>query len=510
MPRDIIGECADPTRVSALRVHSRHGWDPHSSAPWSSRGPGSSLSHVGSGVYRSSSTVQRAGRGAAGPQLTLCSVPTPLSIFRELPFQVAASIAESVGLRDCAISGLCASQQRVPSSPVLCAVSQAAITSLQYTSPGTRALSIGNDGSEPSSNTSLTALDTTNLTRMQALHGKPGMGFSALGIIAVVIVIIVLLVVALILRRAKRARGGAPGPRPKPLETAPKVHIDWPAPAQCYPAAMIGEALRAVRAVPGFGPLTATQRHALGETAAGLSRKYGVELRVEQLVSMRTMEIALEAQRAGIRAMRQGKSIADGVKAGTPIVEIAAKHKLPPLAVLKQALLEQGHSETQVRAMVAAPATLPGRLALEAPEVFEADLSSRLHADRAKVKSEEYEDAVETFLRVRGAQFKTEVDLRREGPPLGQPGAPHLTPDFLFTSPVNIGGTLIHWLDAKNYPMYGSRLTAKSIARQAVKYTAAFGPGAMVFSGGLMCEARVLPKKSDQPLLLDGSSIRIS
>ena len=67
------------------------------------------------------------------------------------------------------------------------------------------------------------------------------------------------------------------------------------------------------------------------------------------------------------------------------------------------------------------------------------------------------------------------------------------------------------WLDAKNFPLYGSRLVASSLARQAEKYTARFGPGAMVFSGGLMCGAGVVPKSAGTgpaPLLLDGSHIR--
>jgi hypothetical protein len=51
----------------------------------------------------------------------------------------------------------------------------------------------------------------------------------------------------------------------------------------------------------------------------------------------------------------------------------------------------------------------------------------------------------------------------------------------------------------------------RSIAKQATKYTDAFGPGAMVFSGGVMCDARVLPEgaSAEPPLMLDGSHVTV-
>lgn len=332
------------------------------------------------------------------------------------------------------------------------------------------------------------------------------------GIIAVVVLIILLVATAVLVLRKSRGLvkmgGGAHSAAKVKDATGDAGVVDWPAPPRCYPASLVGELLRVVRSVPGFGPLTDDQRRALERGAKHLSNKYGVPLRTEQLVSIRTMEAALEAQRAGIRALRQGKKIAEAVAAGRTVLEVAAELKLPPLAVLKQALLEQGFSEANVRSMIASPATLPEPLASEATGVFEADLSSRLHAERAKTRSQEYENAVEEYLRAAGASFQTEDELRAEQ--IIRYGAPRLTPDFLFREPVRIHGHSVRWLDAKNYPMYGGKIAAKSIARQAVKYTEAFGPGAMVFSGGLVCDLNVLPKKSGfQPLLLDGSFIAV-
>ncbi len=142
-------------------------------------------------------------------------------------------------------------------------------------------------------------------------------------------------------------------------------------------------------------------------------------------------------------------------------------------------------------------------VAREAPAVFEADLGSRLNADRIRAKSAAYEDAVGAHLRARGLGFKTENDLRAEHA-ARRDTTPLMTPDFLFTQPVTIDGRRVAWLDAKDFMAYDGKLVAKSLARQAAKYTARFGPGAFVFSGGLMCDSKTARLGA---LVLDGSHI---
>jgi hypothetical protein len=335
--------------------------------------------------------------------------------------------------------------------------------------------------------------------------------------IAVAVILLVILVAAALVLRlsaprqeaSERVKGGAASPRAVRDGEGMRA-VDWPSAAPpCYPAAALGEILRTVRALPGFGPATSEQERLLESAAARISAKYGVALTPAQLISIRNMEVALEAQRAGVRALKHGKKIAEDIKNGETVLAVSSKYNLPPLTVLKQALLERGFGEASVKAMVANPITLPHPLAGEAAAIFEADLSSQLHAERTKARAQAYENAVGEFLRAAGARFETENELRAEQ--IARLGAPRLTPDFLFREPVRIHGRPVYWLDAKNYPMYGGKITAKSIARQAVKYTEAFGPGAMVFSGGLVCNASVLPKKSrENPLLLDGSFIRAS
>lgn len=317
-------------------------------------------------------------------------------------------------------------------------------------------------------------------------------------------------------------RGGA-------AEGHREVQWDGPAPG-CYPKEMVAEGLKFVRNLiresRRFGPARAEDREKLAAEASRLSRKYDVAVSGSRFVAIRDMEVALESQAGGVRALRYGAEMLAASRAGEPVVAIAERLRVPPVAALRQILLELGHSAAAVRAMIADSAQMPPRLAREAPAVFEADLGSRLNADRIRARSQAYEDALGAHLRRLGLRFQTEEALRRAHRASGSQG-PLLTPDYLLDEPVLIDGSPVHWIDAKDYPMYGSRLVARSLASQAAKYTAAFGPGAMVFSGGIMCNARVsLPEAGPasgprraakppkiapaDPLLLDGSHVGAS
>jgi hypothetical protein len=211
------------------------------------------------------------------------------------------------------------------------------------------------------------------------------------------------------------------------------------------------------------------------------------------------MEAALAAQRAGVLAQRYGRKILESHRAGKSVIEIAQQRRLPPVAVLRQILIETGHNAADVRRMLQTPSTLPAPLSTQADKIFEADLGSRVNAERIQAAATAYEDALGARLHALGVEFTTERDARNSPQ---QPNA--LTPDFLLTQPVIINGRVVYWIDAKNYPMYGGRLVAKGLIRQAQKYTEAFGPGAFVFSGGILCGASVPPAL---PLLLDGSAV---
>ena len=335
-------------------------------------------------------------------------------------------------------------------------------------------------------------------------------GTRPLFLVAVVMIVLVI-VLALVLQASARAEPVGPPQEPGTVGGAgPKagpVSIRWDGPSKCYPRELIAECVQYVHKMPGFGPVTGKERAALAIKAAQLGQKYRVAVRPDQLVAIRRMEVGLAARRSGVLALRHGEAIAAASRAGRPVLSIAAQYRLPPVTVLRQILLEEGYSSQEVRDAIAAPDTLPPQLAAEAPAIFEADIGSRLNAERIRAEAQEYEDAVGDHLRALGLDFETENDLRARAPP--PPELPPLTPDFLFRSPVIIDGRPVYWLDAKAYPLYGSKLVAASLAKQAKKYLARFGPGAMVFGGGLMCGAQVSsdPGEKSRLLLLDGSHI---
>lgn len=276
-------------------------------------------------------------------------------------------------------------------------------------------------------------------------------------------------------------------------------------PTACHPPKMVAECVVRVKKIPGFGPVSASERAELAKFARSMSSKYKVVLTAETLVSIRTMELAASGR--NIHARPRG--VVAAYRHGDSVMEIATRFRVPPQTVLRQILYELGYDNKQIKNMISDPSTLPARLAEEATAVFEADLGSRVNAERIRVKSQAYEDAVGEHLRGRGLNFETEEQLRLAQ--IAKCGAPRITPDFLFTRPIHIDGQEVNWLDAKDYPMYGCRLVASGLEKQAVKYTTRFGPGAMVFNGGVMCGARVVSEKtSHPPLLLDGTHIAVS
>jgi hypothetical protein len=342
------------------------------------------------------------------------------------------------------------------------------------------------------------------------MGGLRGLASTVVAVLLVVLVVILAVLASLSRRPAPAASGGGRAQARGPPDE--KV-VDWDGPAPCLPARAVAEALRGVRAaIRGFGPATPAERAELDALAARLSKKHGVSLSGAQLAAVRDMEVSTAARHSGLRAQRYGAEIAKAFAAGDGVLAISARLRIAPLAVLRQVLVEGGTPEAQVRDLVANPARLPPRLAAEAPAVFEADIGSRLNADRTKAQSQAYEDAVGAHLRRLGVEFQTEGDLRdahERAVARGESPPPLLTPDFLLPRPVRIrvDGTVsrpIAWLDAKNYPAVDSKLVMGGLARQAAKYTTRFGPGAFVFSGGVMCGS-----KTGQlgVLVLDGSHL---
>jgi uncharacterized protein with TPD motif len=329
------------------------------------------------------------------------------------------------------------------------------------------------------------------------------------------------------------SESAAPGPAQAPvsapvpgcfgekLSQAFTQALTWDGPSVRHPRALVAEAFAIARGLaradrprfkridPGFGPARAAEVAFLATEANRLSAKYNIAFSAKNLASMRVMESALAAQWCGARIRGLREQLAKEYQNGATVLSLAVKHRAPPVAVLRQILAAAGYEDETARRMLSEPARMPPRLSEEAEAIFEADLGSRVNADKIRQRAQDYEDALGGHLRSLGLSFKTEQELRSSAAAAGKE-PPLLTPDFLLDAPAMINGRLVTWIDAKAYPMYGSALVSKGLAKQAIKYTEAFGPGAMVFEGGVAQDARVLPKNSPypEPLLLDGSHVR--
>ena len=339
----------------------------------------------------------------------------------------------------------------------------------------------------------------------------------ALGWIVLAVVLLLLLIVLAAVLAASASASLSASPRAS--FRASNYHgggddmaqISWDCPNKCYPKEMIASCEKFIRNLVresrSFGPVTAKEKEALTAEAERLRSKYGIEISTEQLVAVRNMEIALEAKKSGARALQLGPDMLAASNKGDSVIAIARRYRLPPMTVLKQILMELGFTYEEARELATRdPENMPSNLAREARAIAEADLGSRLNAVAIRDKSRAYEEAVKLHLQKLGLKFKTEEDLRTR-----KQTSPVLTPDFLLDEPVTIDGKVVHWIDAKDYPMFESKLVMRNLAIQNAKYNKAFGPGAMVFSGGLMCDARIYDASvygnALPPLLLDGSHI---
>lgn len=236
-----------------------------------------------------------------------------------------------------------------------------------------------------------------------------------------------------------------------------------------------------------FGPIQESDLLFLLTEAKKIDPNYTEQhikiVRTMELPYLRTLRIRLVRENSSIMAAiyKDCASVKHNV-AGC--LEIAEKYKIPPMFV-------------------------PTRLGYDEQIKLEAfDLTSPSIANLTRKCADMFESEVEQYLRQKNIKFKTEMQLRHS--------KSQLTPDFLLDSPTlikDIFGTdcvyhtgpseKIKWIDAKNYPMFGLRLTYEKMIKQAKKYNDEFGAGAYIFANGVMAkDSRIIFPSA---ALIDGS-----
>lgn len=289
--------------------------------------------------------------------------------------------------------------------------------------------------------------------------------FPATFLVLLVLLVVLVLVMALVVARSAGFRG--PGALDPP--SGPRAHGGGPPKTGargCYPPGLVTELLAVARQGKGYAPPTEKERQGFCAAAARLSAKHQVEVPSRALESMHQQERSLRARNRTSNPQSWHAKLRADRRRGLSVVESAARHDLPPMFVLKALGLKGG-----------AGVPCEG----EALDAALADAGSALHQRKTRARADGYEAVVGAELDRLGLPHWTEEDLRLDGEVL--------TPDFLLKEPAELRGRSVAWVDAKNYAYYGNRLTLPGLKKQARKYTAAFGPGAMVFAGGHACAA---------------------
>ena len=234
---------------------------------------------------------------------------------------------------------------------------------------------------------------------------------------------------------------------------------------------LIKDAIRCVhKRRNGYGPLTEADREFYKKHAALLSAKHQTAVPPELLESVHGQERSLAARNRTSNPRRLRKKVWARRRKGEDALAIAAALDLPPLYVVKT-IAQGSKRDDAVR-----PPTSAERAAAE-----RMDMGSSYHQKRNRVYADQYEDEIAAVLDKLGATYRSEDDLRRAGM--------RLTPDFLLDRPLIINGSPVSWIDAKRFVYYGNPLTLAKLKKQAKKYSAAFGPGAMAFASGYARDA---------------------
>lgn len=224
-------------------------------------------------------------------------------------------------------------------------------------------------------------------------------------------------------------------------------------------------------------------------TAEALAPAYhGVGVPIDAVWSIRNVLIKQKIVSGHIRVRQSvGKIVAEYGRGGD-ICSMAITWDYPPLYLLRTIFTSMGqYRQNEISALfsesdppidILSPAD---RDAYTRARSCDSDRAAHDVAAEAQMREDEF---VKLFA---GYPHKTQDDLVQEQ--ISAYGRAMTTPDILFTPrPLTIisgtDTTYVNWIDYKSFVgVPGTFLTAK-IRQQVSKYTAEYGPGAIVFRGG--------------------------
>jgi hypothetical protein len=164
------------------------------------------------------------------------------------------------------------------------------------------------------------------------------------------------------------------------------------------------------------------------------------------------------------------------------ILAVATRWDFPPLNLLRNILTASGRYSGRDLKGIFTGSAAPSALSAYDHEQFKLAAANDIMIGDA-ASAEAAQSAEDTFadkLRELGFSIKTQAELTEEQ--MRDHGRAVITPDILFTEHVIINGARVHWIDFKNYVATDIKFLKLSNAKQAARYTAQWGPGAICYS----------------------------
>lgn len=222
-------------------------------------------------------------------------------------------------------------------------------------------------------------------------------------------------------------------------------------------------------------------------TIRKLTEKIGLEDQSDPAIgSMRSIIIKTHIIKNMGKIQRNANKIATEYNAGENIIDLARKWKFPPLNVLRTIMIKNGRNESEMFKVFTrntdAAKHLSGRDYDQYIIAAAADGESAFDSDLISTIAKYNENQIMSYFISSGIPVTTEGELINKQ--VEEFGRAICTPDILFKKPIVVNGTEIYWIDYKDYMGCPESYLYESNVKQAAKYNAAFGNGALMYHYG--------------------------
>jgi len=213
-----------------------------------------------------------------------------------------------------------------------------------------------------------------------------------------------------------------------------------------------------------------------------------VAMDLDQALSLRDALLMSKATKCHYQLEFKGKVMLKLYKRGSNVNDLAERFDLPPMGIFRTLLSQMDWSKSKIKKSLRNPKLLEGRERIEFDLAEASDNVMSVNQKDSVRSANAFERFLAEWFEERGVRLLREEDIRKEQK---AGGGGLLTPDVLFLDRVEINGSEVAWLDAKNF--YGAdvpQLRAK-LRQQMGRYVERWGAGAVVYRHGFSERLRV-------------------